>query len=240
MIDNDFHPHRTQLKALGLLLVQAQNHPCAPSILEPDLYDAMRGQGFGGAREPWLAELLEFGLVHSETAYSRPGFEYDESFQSLCLTPAGTYYTVARAQLFAENWKGLTEDLPQEVVDAPWPLQAYYTPDPEVVIPAADRFVRFDDNQEAYSEALTALVELTEIVRKDNEFATREPEIRDQKLAELQAIRSLLERKEGWSSKLLAVGWAALGYLTTKFTDGPIGEAASHAWTALQRILGLN
>ena len=239
MIDDELQPHRTQLKALGLLLVQAQNNPSSPGLLEPDLYDLMPGQGFGGRREEWLEELIGYGLIHSETYYSQPGCEYDEAFQLLCLTPAGIYYTVSRAQIFAENSRGLTDDLPQEIVDAPWPLQAYYAPDPETVVPAADRFVRFDDNQEAYATALSALDNVTEAVRRDNEFATREPEVRDRKLAELQAIRSLLEKKEGWSTKLLAIGWAALGYLATKFVDGPIGEAASHAWIALQRILGL-
>ena len=239
MIDEDFQPTRIQLKALGILLLQAQVDPVNPVVTEPELYEQLKGQGFGGQREHWLKELLQFGLVHSETDFSRPGYEFDEHFQMLCLTPAGVFYTVARAQVFAENWRGLLEDLPNEVVDAPWPLQAYYSPDPDAVVPASDGFVRFDHNAQAYQDALAAIDGVAEAVRSDNTFGAREPEARDRKLEELQAIRNLLEAKEGWQTRLLAVGWTALGYLISKFSDGPIGYAAEHAWTALQAVLGL-
>ena len=239
MIDHEFQPDRNQLKALGFLLLQAQTRPASPSVLESVLYDLMKGQGFGGERERWLEELEEYGLVNIEEDFSRPGYEWDDQPQMICLTPAGVYYSVSRAPLFAENWKGLTEDLPREVVDAPWPIQAYYSPLPENLAPAGDRFVRFDDNQTAYESALAAVDAVAEAIRSDNQIGGESPEFRDHKLEELKAIKTLLEKREGWSTKLIAVGWAALGYLIAKFADQPIGYAAEQAWLALQAVIGL-
>jgi len=239
MIDHDFQPDRNHLKALGFLLLQAQTQPASPSIPESILYDLMKGQGFGGIREIWLEELREHGLVNIEEDVSRPGFEWDDRPQKVCLTPAGVYYAVSRAPLFGENWKGMTEDLPMEVVDAPWPFQAYYSPLPENAAPAADRFVRFDDNLEAYESTLSAIDAVSEAIRVDNELGGETPEFRDQKLEELTAVRKLLEEREGWSTKLLAVGWTAFGYLMAKFADQPIGYLAEQAWLALQTVIGL-
>jgi hypothetical protein len=167
------------------------------------------------------------------------GFEWDEPVQMVCLTPAGIYYTVSRAPLFGENFRGITRDLPWVLVDAPWPLQAYYSPLPENVAPASDRLIRFDDNEANFDAALEAIDEVAELVRAHNEFGSREPETRDQKLEELKAIRGLLEQREGWTTKLLAVGWTALGYLISKFADEPLGYAAAQAWHALQTVIGL-
>lgn len=239
MIDHDFQPDRNQLKALGFLLIQAQTQPASPSVRESVLYDLMKGQGFGGERESWMEELEEHGLVNIEEDFSRPGYEWDDRPHMVCLTPAGVYYTVSRAPLFGENWKGLTEDLPTEVVDAPWPIQAYYSPLPENVAPAADRIVRFDDNIEAYEAAIAAVEAVSEAIRTDNRLGGETPEFRDQKLEELTAIRKLLEKREGWATKLLAVGWTALGYLIAKFTDQPIGYLAEQAWLTLQTVIGL-
>lgn len=239
MIDHEFQPDRNQLKALGYLLIQAQATPAAPSIREAVLYDLMKGQAFGGSRERWLEELEVHGLVSIEEDLSRPGYEWDDQPQMICLTPAGTYYTVSRAPLFAENWRGITEDLPREVVDAPWPIQAYYSPLPEKLAPAADRYVRFDDNMEAYESALSAIDAVSEAIRVDNKLGGESPEFRDQKLEELKATRNLLEKREGWSTKLIVLGWTALGYLIAKFADQPVGYAAEHAWLALQAVIGL-
>lgn len=240
MIDDDFSPDRTQMLALGLLLLRAQNFPTMPFLRERDLYENMAsGQGFGGLREYWLTDLERHGLIFIEEDYFVAGDELDSDPHNVGLTPAGTYYLVARAPLIAQNYKGLTADLPIEVVDAPWAVQAYYSPNPDEAAPTADAFVRFDHNQDAFKVALESLDGVAEALRADNKFGAENPAVRDRKLEEISAIRQLLEKREGWTSKLIAMGWGALGYLITQLADRPAGYAAERAWQALQSLVGL-
>jgi hypothetical protein len=109
-----------------------------------------------------------------------------------------------------ENARTPTDDFPDHIVSTPWALQSYFSPSAEDVAPATDRFVRFDDNQKAYDVTLDAFEKVTRALASDNEIGSKWPALRDEKLAELQAIRQLLEKKEGWQSKLMAMGWGCL------------------------------
>ncbi len=240
MIDDDFSPDRLQYRALGHLLVQANNYPLSPALREVELLTRVYGRPVEFEREAWLTELAEYGLVRIVPDTFRAGDHIGTLPINVCLTPAGVYYAISRAPLFAENARTPTDDFPDDIVDAPWALLSYFAPSTENVAPGADRFVRFDDNREAYDAALSALDAVTQGLASDNEIGSKWPAERDEKLAELCAIRQLLEKKEGWSSKLMAAGWAVLGYLMGHFADHPIACLAEKAWHALRIVAGFD
>lgn len=239
MIDDDFHPNRLQLRALGHLLVASQNSPQSPALRESVLYERVYERFVGSERQPWLDELAEHGLVRNVLDESRVGDRIDELPIDICLTPAGIYYAVSRAPLFGESARTPTDDFPDAIVDAPWAIHAYYSSYEGETAPAADSYVRFDHNQEAYLSALDALDAVTSGLKADNEIGANNPEDRDHALAELRTIRRLLEEKEGWTTKLIAAGWGALGYVMTQFADRPVAYLADQAWHALQAVIGL-
>jgi hypothetical protein len=105
--------------------------------------------------------------------------------------------------------------------------------------PTADSYVRFDHNQEKYEAAVQAIDAVADALAADNEIGALHSMVRDEKLAELRAIRQLLEKKEGWSAKLIAAGWGVLGYLITQFAERPVSYLAVQAWHALQGVIGI-
>lgn len=239
MIDDDFYPHRLQYRALGHLLVRSQIAPHAPSMREQALYDQVYERFAGSERRSWLDELAEHGLVQilpdafrASDAIGQPPFD-------VCLTPAGVYYAVSRAHLFGSNARTPTDDFPDSIVDAPWAIQAYYSPPDDDRAPSADSFVRFDHNEEAYRKALDSIDEVHDALMADNEIGATDPEGRDRGLEELRAIRRILEQREGWRTKVIAVGWGALGYIMTEFADRPVGLLAEQAWHAVQALVGI-
>ena len=242
MIDREFQPTRQHLAALAVLLVYAQRNSDTPGCWDSELLKAM---GIGGPEPqpdlistPWLNDLIEQGLVF-EIDYSSPGWENERNGSRLYLTAAGSYYTISRAQLFAENWHGITRDFPDEWVDSLVVLQTHFAPDSVDLAPASDRFIRFDDNEAAFEEAIASLVRLQDTVRGDNRLDEIRPDVREDTLAEIRQIRELLEAGEGWAGKVGSVAWGVLGYLMVKFADEPIGFAAHEAWVAIKTVIGL-
>ena len=242
MIGEDFSPDRLQLRALGHLLLNAQNFPFAPSLREVVLYERVYEQYVGAERQPWLDELAEYGLIR----IAEDSFRVDDEIGSVpigvVLTPAGTYYSVSHAALFGMNARTPTDDFPDEIVDTPWTIQAYYSPgaDDDIMAPTADAFVRFDHNAEAFQKALDALDAVSEALAADNEIGAHQLKARDEKLSELKAIRALLEKREGWRSKIIAACWVTLGYLLSQFAERPVGYLAQEAWWAIQAVLGIS
>lgn len=239
MIDDDFSPNRLQYRALGHLLVRANNDPQSPALREVELLTKVYGRNIDSRREEWLTELVEHGLVRIVPDAARTGDRLGTDFVNVCITPAGVYYVISRASLIAGNARTPLDEYPDDIVDTPWALQSYFSSSDEDMAPASDRFIRFDDNQEAYDAALGALDEVSHALASDNEIGSTSPEERDEKLAELRAIRQLLEKREGWQSKLVAASWGVLGYLMSHFADHPIAYLADRAWNALKVMLGL-
>jgi len=239
MIDDDFLPDRLQFRALGHLLVKAQNTPWAPTLRESALYEMVYERFVGSARRPWLNELSEHGLVKITSDQFRVGDQVGESSNNVCLTAAGTYYAVSRARLFGDSARTPTDDFPDMIVDAPWAIHSYYSPNEDARAPTGDSFIRFDHNQAAYLSAIDSIDAVAYALTSDNEIGASDPEGRDHALEELRAIRHLLEKREGWATKLISVGWGALGYVMSRFADKPIALLADKAWHALQSILGL-
>jgi hypothetical protein len=239
VIDDDFSPDRLQYRALGHLLVHANNYPLSPALREVELLTQVYGRYVGSDRPEWLGQLSELGLICITSDAFRAGDRLGTSPSDVCLTPAGIYYSISRASSFAENAHTPTDDFPDEIVDTPWALRSYFAQSDDRTSPASDRIVRFDDNQEAYNGAVDALDAVSKALATDNEIGSRSPTERDEKLAELRAIRQLLEKKEGRPSKLIAAGWGVLGYLMSHFADRPIAYLAEQAWRALQSVVGL-
>jgi hypothetical protein len=236
LIDDEFQPDRIQLRALGHLLLNAQKFPVTPFLRERELYERVYERPIEQGRQNWLNELADYRLVRLVPA---AGVRSDEMPIDVCLTPAGSYYSVARAHVFGMNARTPTDDFPNEIVDSPWTIHAYYSPDEAGLAPTADRFVRFDDNAEVYDQAIQAIDRVADALASDNEIGAAVPAARDEMLEELKAIRNILENREGWITKLIALGGATLIYLSTQFADRPVGYLADQAWLAIQALIGL-
>jgi hypothetical protein len=238
VIDDDFAPDRRQLGALGILLVAHQNAPLMPAMREGELYRRMAGNDIGSDREPWLNELAERGLIRLADTGFRAGDRIGQSTVDVCLTPAGIFYYVSRAQDVAMQAQTPLDDFPAEIVDAPWVIQSYFSPS-DVVAPSADGFVRFDHNEAAFDDALTKLNAVFEALKSDNEIGSESPDVRDEKLDELRLIRSMLEKREGWRFQLLSTAFVALCFISSEFATRPVGYLAEQAWIAIQVMLGM-
>jgi len=106
-------------------------------------------------------------------------------------------------------------------------------------VSASDRIVGLDHNSAGYLAAVAAVDKLIIVVRESNLYREADPEDQERRLAELEAGRRLLGSR--WLS-LATVKAALIGtitYLAAKFTDAPIGEAATAVWRALKALLGL-
>lgn len=240
MIDDDFLPDRIQYRALGHLLVASQNQPWSPSVPEQILYQRVYERAVGAERLGWMDELIAHGLVAVVQNSIGSGSDSVTNGAALCLSSAGIYYAVSRAGRFSENAHTPTDDFPDAIVDTPWALHAYYSSGDDLLAPTADTYVRFDHNVEAFEAAARTLEDVQLALAADNEIGANNPQERDRALRELRAIRELLEKREGWKSKLITAGWGALGYIMTQFSDRPVSHLAEKAWDALQSILGLS
>jgi len=106
--------------------------------------------------------------------------------------------------------------------------------------PASDRVVSFNDNMPDYFAAASALEHLVDVVRESNSYREADPHDQDRRLAELEAGQRLLKSK--WISLhvLRATLLSTLGYLAIQFVNAPIGEAATFAWQAIKKLLGID
>lgn len=84
---------------------------------------------------------------------------------------------------------------------------------------------------------LRSLDDLTRMIEASNSFATNEPDEHEQVLTELDAGKRLLSSKSISPSTLRALLIGAITYLSMKFIDQPIGEAATYAWESLKAFL---
>jgi hypothetical protein len=242
LIDDDFQPDRLQLRALGHLLIAAQNHPAMPGMREGRLYEKVfMGRG-DRSRADWLEDLVSVGLVKIVENGMMAGDAVGWPHSSVFITPAGAYYSISRSFSFAENAKSLTDDFPDEIVDMPFVLQSYYSVGSEFsdeFAPAADRLVNFDDNKPQLFEAISAVDAVITALAADNEIGAKYPDLRDEKLNELKAIREILDQETGWRSKVMVMAYSALGYLIAQFADRPVGALADEAWRAMQTLMGM-
>jgi hypothetical protein len=96
-------------------------------------------------------------------------------------------------------------------------------------VPASDRFVRIDHNSAGYKDADDALGQTLEAVRGSNEYRSSDPEDHEQRVAELEAGKRLLQAPR------VDLGWLKAGlertltYIAKKFADQAIGKLAGAA-----------
>jgi hypothetical protein len=109
----------------------------------------------------------------------------------------------------------------------------------ERLMGAAEKTMDLDHCAPEYQKAVAALSGVTEAVRQNNEYASSEPEDREQRLAELEAGNRLLRAGRVRIAALMAVLGSALTALAVKFVDAAIGEAASEAVAALKALIDM-
>jgi hypothetical protein len=109
----------------------------------------------------------------------------------------------------------------------------------ERLMQVAGQSVELDHSSPEYQKATTALAAVTEAVRQNNEYASSEPEDREQRLAELEAGTGLLTPKKTRLAALVGLLIPVLTYLAMTFADAAIGELASTAIAALKELLDL-
>ena len=107
------------------------------------------------------------------------------------------------------------------------------------MVPAADRIVSLDHNGRDYAVAVAELDRLVEMVQDSNSYREEDPADQERRLSELEAGRRLLGSRWVSLATIKAAFWGTLGYLALKFVDAPIGEAASLAWAAIKKLIGL-
>lgn len=107
------------------------------------------------------------------------------------------------------------------------------------LVPASDRVVGLDHNAAAYAQAMVAVDALIVVVRESNSYREMDAADQERRVAELEAGRTLLRSRWVSLKMVKATLWSTLAYLALKFVDAPIGEAASLAWNALKRLLGI-
>jgi hypothetical protein len=102
---------------------------------------------------------------------------------------------------------------------------------------AAERTVALDHDAPEYRRASSALDAVTEAVLQNNEYASSDPEEREQLLAELQAAKELLKPKRTRVHVFLTVAMSVLIWLADHFAGGVIGELASEAIAAVKALI---
>jgi hypothetical protein len=115
-------------------------------------------------------------------------------------------------------------------------------PDIEVVpelmfIPAADRFVPIDHNNPEYNETLEHIAQLQEAIRGSNEYGDQEE--KGQGIAELGAIRRLLDATRARVDVLVSLAFRGLKHIAQKATDVAIATGATALLALLGRLTGL-
>ena len=105
--------------------------------------------------------------------------------------------------------------------------------------PASDRVVQLDHNSKEYRIAVEALDAVIDEVRKNNEYGDKDLQDRDQRVAELEAGKRLLEAPKVSVNAIQAVIITTLAYLAMKFADAAIGNLASQAIDAVKNLVGL-
>ncbi len=103
-------------------------------------------------------------------------------------------------------------------------------------IPASDRIVSRNDNQDEYEQIENVIEEIRDLVRTDNEIGSALADGRELISSELEIANEVTKRGKFRVSSLL--GWLspALRFLADKFAGGAIGEAAKRL---LDLLIGL-
>jgi hypothetical protein len=100
-------------------------------------------------------------------------------------------------------------------------------------IPASDRIVRRNDNQEAIEEIKEVIADVRRIVHEDNEVGSDLGDDREIIDLELEIAGDVIQRPRFRLKSLLNWLLPALSFLAEKFATGAVGEAAKRLVTLL-------
>jgi hypothetical protein len=106
----------------------------------------------------------------------------------------------------------------------------------DLTIPEADKTMPLDRESAKYKEAIEALETLERILLEANDYPDAED--KEQRVAEVSAIRRLLESPRVRLASVVVVAKSTLGYLAKKFVDAGIGKAAAVGISKLAALLG--
>jgi hypothetical protein len=104
-------------------------------------------------------------------------------------------------------------------------------------IPASDRVVRLDHNSQEYKKTVEALDKLEEALKGDNEFP--DPEEKEQRIAEVSAMKRLLQAVRVSVEKVKALGISTAVRLGAAIYSEAIKQAASAVLRFLRGLIGL-
>lgn len=100
-------------------------------------------------------------------------------------------------------------------------------------VPAANRFVRLDDNLPAYDKAIASLERL---IAGMNEIRVNDWPEKEGMLASVRATIEMIRTKYVNRTSLLATIASVATFLMTKFAEAPMSELANAAWTAVKAL----
>lgn len=135
-----------------------------------------------------------------------------------------------QAQIFEPLRQELRTYLQRHMQDKAQPEQ------PSTMAPASDRVVPLDHNSNAYKDAIASLNAVRDSVAASNEYDDEAD--KGQRLAELDAAKTLLSAPRVRASAMRAVAVPCLKYLGEKFVEGVIAVAVTTAIVALAALFG--
>lgn len=103
---------------------------------------------------------------------------------------------------------------------------------------SSDRTVELDHNSPDYLAAIDTIDALIVMVRTSNSYREEDAADQERRVFELSAGRTLLNSRWVSTAGLKAILLTTLTYLSLKFLDAPIADAANAAWQAIRQLTG--
>lgn len=104
---------------------------------------------------------------------------------------------------------------------------------PKSRAPAADRFVKLDDNAPAYD---TAVARLQNLVEEAAEIRVNDWPEKEGVVESLKSALSMIKTRYVNRQTILSAVSAATAFILLKFADAPIAEAAKRTWDAVKAL----
>jgi len=158
---------------------------------------------------------LLIALARKTNREGREFFDYDRVADEAGLSRSRGWTEMAA---FDFRDKGYTNDA-SHMTGFAGALNGRGMQEAERLMKSAEQTVELDHSAPEYQKATSALAAVTEAVRRSNDYASSEPEDREQRLAELEAAKGLLKARRTRLTALLALLGSALTYLAAKFAD---------------------
>ncbi len=155
------------------------------------------------------------GLFRSLTESEEAGWQFAHRFVSLDRNLDANI-----ADLVDQYFEQFVRDLRRQMQRSEAAIE-------EPTVPASDRVVFLNHNEQPYQELVEALTEMEMALVGANDYEDLED--KEQRIAEISAGQRLLAAPRVRLEALLATIGEALIYLAKKFMDSAIGQAASWA-----------